>query len=191
MKLGPRQFIGLGAIVVFSAILVLRLTQPSEKEKMDRVLASLPTVSAPIDPIELPPLNLTAPEIPPLPDINLPSAATPAVSEPEVDYAALGSQAARDDLYCSGILRAHFNPVLKSKGVDRAGEILELSRLLAGAGVEKLRAEGLAKDLDWVYFDTAHEEAAQAAYMAGAPRITADACEARGAALPANTPKLP
>jgi len=191
VKLGPRQFIGLGAIVVFGSILVLRLTQPSEKEKMDRVIASLPTISAPTAPIELPPLNFTAPEIPPLPDNNLPSAATPAVSEPEVDYAALGSQAAKDDLYCAGLLEAHFPVLLENEGVTKAGINLEHRRMLAGAGVEKLRAQGLAGDIDWVAYANAHGALALADYSANKPRIPLSACEARGAALPANTPKLP
>lgn len=63
--------------------------------------------------------------------------------------------------------------------------------MLAGAGVTKLRAQNLASDLDWVYFDTAHGDRAEADYAADTPRISADACEARGKALPADTLKLP
>lgn len=71
MNLKPRQIIGLGAIVVFGSILVLQLTTPSEKEKMDRVLASLPPVTVPQSAFELPLPDVTIPDIPPLPDLNL------------------------------------------------------------------------------------------------------------------------
>lgn len=192
MKLKPRQIFGLGAIVVFGGIMVLRLTTPSEKERMEQVIASLPTVSAPKGTIEFPPLDLTPPTAPQMPDINLPTAgAAPVPAEPEADYFSPGSQAAKDDLYCAGILRAHFNPVLKADGVNAASEILELSRSLAGSGITRLRSEGLAADLEWVYFDNAHGDKAEADYAASTPRISAADCTTRGRALPADTLKLP
>ncbi len=191
MGLKPRQIFGLGAIIVFGGILVLRLTTPSEKERMEQVLASLPTVSAPTGAIEFPPLDLTTPTAPSMPDINLPSAGATASAESEVDYFSPGSQAAKDDLYCAGILRAHFNPALKADGVTAASEILELSRSLAGSGITRLRSEGLATDLDWVYFDTAHGDRAEADYAASTQRISTADCTARGRALPADTLKLP
>lgn len=191
MKLKPRQIFGLAAIVVFGAILVFRLTQPSEKEMIARRIASLPSITAPQTVLEFPPLDLPSTTAPELPPQELDSAATPMNAEPETDYLALGSQDARDDLYCAGILRAHFDPTLKSDGVDKARDILEYSRVLAGSGVARLRADGMADDLDWVFFDSAHDEKAKADYAAGTPRIPASACEARAAALPADTLKLP
>ena len=192
MELKPRQIIGLGAIVVFGSILVLRLTTPSEKEKMDRVLASLPPVTVPQSAFELPLPDVSIPKIPPLPDLDLPAATTTPV-EPEVtvNYAALGSQAAKDDLYCAGLLEAHFPVLLEKEGVTKAGVNIEHSRMLAGAGVEKLRAQGLAKDIDWVAYANAHGDLALADYTANKPRLSLATCEARGAALPADTPKLP
>jgi hypothetical protein len=195
MKLNSRQIFGLGAIVIFGGMMIFRLTQPSEREIMERRLASLPTITAPQGPVEIPMPDLpTIPApVPPVLALDDPGAAAivPLPPEDKPDYAAMGSQAAKDDLYCGGILRAHFSPVLKSGGVDKAGEILELSRLLAGAGVEKLRADGLALGIDWVSFDNAHDAKASADYAAGAPRLSIAACEARGKALPADTPKLP
>lgn len=189
MKLKPRQIIGLGAIVIFGGILVMRLTQPSEKERMDRVLASLPSISAPQGAIGYPQPELTLPTVPSMPDLDLPASVMP--EAPEVDYAARGSQAARDDLYCAGMLEAHFSTILEKDGVTKAGVNLEHSRMLAGAGVEKLRAEGFAGDIDWVAYANAHDELALADYAAGTPRLALATCEARGAALPADTPKLP
>ena len=194
MKLNSRQMIGLGAIVIFGGMMIFRLTQPSEKEIMERRLASLPTVTAPSGPIEFPMPELptiTAP-IPPVSALDdLPVTTTPPETAP--DYAAMGSQAAKDDIYCSGVLREHFNTLIKTEGVDRAGDILELSRLLTGAGVAKLRAENIAhaQDIGWVDFDNAHADKGIADYLAKSLRISAVACEARGKALPADTPKLP
>ena len=195
MKLNSRQIFGLGAIVIFGGMMIFRLTQPSEREIMERRLASLPTLTAPSGPLEFPMPELpTIPApVPPVSALDTPGAVATVPLPPEEtpDYAAMGSQAAKDDLYCGGVLRAHFSPVLKSGGVDKAGELLELSRLLAGAGVEKLRADGLALGIDWVSFDNAHDAKASADYQAKSARISAAACEARGKALPADTPKLP
>ncbi len=190
MKLKPTQVFGLGAIVIFGGMTIFRLTQPSEREIMERRLASLPSISAPSGPIEFPPVDL--PTITALDAPGAPSS-SPALADttPATDYLALGSQDARDDLYCAGMLRAHFNPLLKSDGPTHAGEILEYTRILAGSGVTKLRAQGLAADLEWVYFDTAHDDKAKADHAANTPRISTDACEARGKALPADTLKLP
>lgn len=195
MKLNSRQIFGLGAIVIFGGMMIFRLTQPSEREIMERRLASLPTITGPSGPIEFPMPELptiTAP-VPPVSAFDAPGAVATVPSPPEEtpDFAGMGSQAAKDDLYCAGILRAHFSPVLKSGGVDKAGEFLELSRLLSGAGVEKLRADGLALGIDWVSFDNAHDARASADYAANTPRLSIAACEARGKALPADTPKLP
>lgn len=190
MKLKPRQIIGLGAIVVFGAILVLRLTQPSEKERMQRVMDSLPSVTVPQSALEFPLPSITVPDVPPMPDLTLP-ATTPLAEEPTTDYAALGSQAAKDDLYCAGILEAHFPVLLEKEGVNKASVNLEHRRMLAGAGVEKLRAQGLAGDIDWVAYANAHSALALADYTANKPRIPLATCEARGAALPPDTPKLP
>lgn len=192
VKLNARQIFGLGAIVVFGAILVFRFTQPSEKEIMEQRLASLPRMTVPQSALELPPLDRPSTSAPQMPAPTADgTATTTAETEPAVDYLALGPQEARDDLYCAGILRAHFDPTLKADGVGHAQEVLEYARTLAGSGVTRLRAEGLAKDLDWVFFDNAHDEKAKADYAAATPRISAAACEARGEALPTDTLKLP
>lgn len=192
MKLKPRQWLGLGAIVVFGGGMIFRLTQPSEREIMEQRLASLPRMEIPSSALEFPIPDLpkiTVPELPSLALDNPVGSAPPVVAAP--DYASMGSQAAKDDLYCAGILRAHFDPTLKSGNIDQSRAMLEYSRMLAGAGVEKLRAEGFAQDIAWVDFDTAHDAKARADYAANTPRVPAVACEARGKALPADTPRLP
>lgn len=193
MNLKPRQWLGLGAIVVFGGGMIFRLTQPSEREIMEQRLASLPRVEIPSAALEFPTPELRSITVPELPSLSLdnPGASTPPPSVLPPDYALMGSQAARDDLYCAGILRAHFKPTLDSGNIDKASAILEYSRMLAGAGVEKLRADGFAKDIGWVDFDTAHDEKAKADYAANTPRLSTTVCEARGKALPADTPKLP
>ena len=74
MKLQPRQIIGLFAIVVFGGGLILRLTQPSEREIMEKRLASLPTITPTVS--DLPPLDLSEPvPIAPL-DLHAPASGT-------------------------------------------------------------------------------------------------------------------
>lgn len=68
MKLQPRQMIGLVAIVVFGGGMLFRLTQPSEREIMERRIASLPTISPSMEPLELPRVEIpvTGPIAPPI-----------------------------------------------------------------------------------------------------------------------------
>jgi hypothetical protein len=52
VKLKPTQWIGLAAIMVFGGGMIFRMTQPSEREIMEKRLASLPTITTP--PVEIP-----------------------------------------------------------------------------------------------------------------------------------------
>ncbi len=99
MKLKPRQIFGLGAIVIFGGIMVFRLTQPSEREIMEQRLAALPRMQVPTVDFPMPDLQYTTP--PELGGDALPALAPS--SAPAIDYTTLGSQTARDDLYCAGV----------------------------------------------------------------------------------------
>jgi hypothetical protein len=55
----------------------------------------------------------------------------------------------------------------------------------------KLKAEGVSDGEDWAYFLTAYDDKATADYAANTLRMSVQACDARGGALPADTPKLP
>lgn len=185
MKLKPRQVIGLAAIVVFGGMMIFRFTQPSEREIMERRLASLPSPTFPMQ--EMPALDLTAPTpVAPL-DFSASSGATPSgpvYAYPGApDYLKLGTQAAKDDLYCGGVLGAEFEAVKATAHPDAMSLLLRDSQALDTAGLEKLKAEGHADDNNWAGFTLAYGDKAQADYEAGALRISVDACTRRAAAL--------
>jgi hypothetical protein len=181
MKLKPRQLIGLVAIVVFGGGLIWRAMQPSEREVMEQRLASLPSISAPTD-------------LPALPPVTLPPLTTPTVTtgHPEgdkalwelsgIDYFTLGSQAARDDLYCAGVLSAEFEAIKAGGHPDRMSILIRDSRALDDAGLAKLKAEnaidnaGAGASLAWA--DRAARD-----YDANALRLSVADCTQRAAAL--------
>lgn len=186
MKLQPRQLIGLAAIVVFGGGLIFRLTQPSEREIMERRLASLPTISVPDTP--LPQLNLDLPTInPPETVLGNGGAATTDTSKiyelSGVDYFAKGSQAAKDDMYCSGVLSAEFNVRINDSHPDKASMILRDHEALDRAGLNKLIAEGVTTEQASAGYSLAYSDKAQTDYDAKALRISVADCTARAAAL--------
>ena len=125
MKLRPLQIVGLVAIVVFGAILAFTLTKP--KPDPFTVPGAMPLSEAlppPAEYMKPPPLGLaTAPPANPM---------------------EAGSQHAKDDLYCSGIVFA----VHQSSKDDIASPEADKRRAaviaLAVAGTDKLKAEGVA-----------------------------------------------
>jgi hypothetical protein len=181
MKLKPRQVIGLVAIVVFGGMMAFRLTQPSEREIMERRLASLPSIQVP------PPTYDLAPTLPPATlDLSIAGATTAGSTyEPpaEPDYLNLGSQAAKDDLYCGGVLSARFNAEISTAHPDAMSLLLRDSQALDTAGVEKLKAEGLATEANWAGFTLAYDAKTKVDYTAKTLRISPEACTQRAAAL--------
>lgn len=179
MKLKPTQIVGVIAIVVFGGGMIFRLTQPSEREVMERRLASLP-------PMEVP--EATYPGLD-LPDMTLPSdaadrAAASVGALPEVPgYTNLGSQDARDDLYCKAVLAAEFDVKIKTEP-DKAEPLLEASRKLEVAGVRKFEAEGVTNADNWASYSVAFIETARADHKAGTLRIPVADCVTRAAKLP-------
>lgn len=180
MKLKPRQVIGLAAIVVFGGITVMTLTRPSEREVVEQRLSSLPSVSVPT-------------EIPALPPVTMPSLTAPTSSAGDandkaiwelsgVDYYDLGSQAAKDDLYCAGVLRAEFDAIKADAHPDRMSILLRDGLALDEAGLAKLKAEkavddaGAGASLAWA--DKASKD-----HAAGVLRIPVATCTQRAAAL--------
>jgi hypothetical protein len=187
MKLKPRQIFGLGAIVVFGSIMLFRLTQPSEREIMEQRLAALPRMETPDIEFPMPDLQYTAP--PSSGSGALPALATPAA--PAVNYTSVGSQDARDDLYCDAALNAEFDKVVSTGDPDASSALLKESGRLRGAGLAKLRTEGASDGDDWAFFTSAYRDLATPDHAAGKLRIAVAACKARAAALPADSPPPP
>jgi hypothetical protein len=183
MKLKPTQIVGVVAIIVFGGGMIFRMTQPSEREIMERRLASLPRISAPEVEFPMPDLSslnttVTAPT-------SVLGAGTPATpAEPEIDYTALGSQEAKDDLYCSGVLGAEFSVKIKTDHPDKVAPLLDMQKKLDSAGIAKLRAEGVSKGEDWAYYTLAFGKKAEGDYAASALRIPVATCVERASKLP-------
>ena len=186
MKLQPRQLIGLFAIIVFGGGMIWRATQPSEREVMEKRLASLPRFEAP--PLQMPALDLTP--ITPVAPLDLNAPASGDASNTPVwqmagspDYYNLGSQAAKDDMYCSGVLSAEFDVRVKDSDPDLASLILRDYRALDRAGLDKLIAEGVTTEQASAGFSLAYDDKALKDYAANTLRIPVAACTARAAAL--------
>ncbi len=186
MKLQPRQLIGLFAIIVFGGGMIWRATQPSEREIMDKRIASLPSFTPPA--MELPPLDLSVPvPVAPL-DLNAP--ASGGASETPVwmigdhpDYFNVGSQAAKDDMYCSGVLGAEFSVRIKDSHPDVASLLLRDHEALDKAGIAKLIAEGVTTEQASAGFSLAYADKAEKDHAANTLRIPVAACTARATAL--------
>lgn len=186
MQLKPRQLIGLAAIAVFGSMLVFRLTQPSEREIMEKRLASLPTITVPAP--ELPPLQLDIPTIT-APDTVLGTNTSGTTDTRKIyelsgiDYFAKGSQAAKDDMYCSGVLSAEFAVRINDSHPDLASILLRDHQALDRAGIDKLVAEGVTTEQASAGYSLAYGDKAEADYAANTLRIPVAACTARAAAL--------
>lgn len=185
MKLKPRQMVGLVVIVVFGGGMIFRLTQPSEREIMERRLASLPRVTAPD--MDFPTLDLpsTTTTLPPNPTLDAASSATAALSIPgEPDYLTLGSQEAKDDLYCSAVLGQEFDVKIKTDHPDKVTPLLDAQNRLDSAGIAKLKAEGATDGANWAAFTLRYDDKAKHDYQANALRIPVAACVERASKLP-------
>jgi hypothetical protein len=189
MKLKPTQVVGLVAIVVFGGGMIFRLTQPNEREIMAQRLASLPTISSPAPEFPMPDLpsitSVTPPQIALDAGTGVPlSSYTP---PPEKDYLVIGSQAAKDDFYCSGVLGAEFNVKIKTDHPDKVAPLFDMQKKLDSAGVEKLKVEKLSDGKDWAYFTGAYGDKAEADYAANVLRIPVATCVERASKLPPGT----
>jgi hypothetical protein len=159
MKLRPTQIAGLGAIVVFGGILIVTLMR------------------GPRDPDLLP----SGVRISDLPNISAPAIdTTPLPADPM----AIGSQEAKDDLYCSGVVFAK-----QTEATGTPPEQAERERnayaALAEGGRAKLIAEAIVKEDGAIAAGNAWAAKAREDFRAGSPRLSFEACMARAAALPA------
>lgn len=181
MKLKPTQIVGVIALVAFSGIAVWRVTQPTEREIMERRIASLPRLEAPE--ANFPPLDLPDTTPPPgLADAAAAAAASVGALPVLPDFANLGSQDARDDLYCKAVLAAEFDVKIKT-APSKAEPLLDASRKLEAASVRKFEADGVANADNWGSYMVAYIETARSDHKAGTLRIPVDACVERAAKL--------
>jgi hypothetical protein len=163
MTFGPRQFVGLAAIVVFGGILAFNLTRP--KPETFKVPGAVPLADVPV----------TSP---------LPGQMTVHIAE---DPLTVGSDAAKDDLYCSGILftgHKATGDIASPQARSRRNAVI----VLAEAGVARLIAEGAATPEATAAIADAQANRAEADTRAGTPRLSPADCNARAAALIAPAP---
>lgn len=111
---------------------------------------------------------------PPPPDPNAP--------KPE-DLTLKGSQAARDDLYCAGVISAEFDHN-KTQPPDEMSKQIAAMRALDEAGLAKLRAEKVATVEDGAGYSLAFTAKANADYEAGKLRIAFADCMTRSTTVP-------
>lgn len=169
MKLKATQIIGLVAIIVFGGGLIVRLTQPSEREVMERRLASLPSIPSPR--VELPGIVVPTPPVP-NPD------AVPGIAADAV----VGSPDAWDDFYCWAVLNKEFEARIKTDA-DSAAPLLDAQRLLEAAGIAKFEAEGVTARDDWASMTVAYAQAARADFRNKTLRIPVADCIDRASKL--------
>ena len=187
MKLNSRQMIGLAAIVVFGGGMIWRATQPSEREIMEKRLASLPTITPSSAPLEFPRVDIpSVAPVAPLGALNSggdPTDTRKIYELSGIDHFAKGSQAAKDDLYCSGVLSAEFSERIKDSHPDKASILLRDHQALDRAGLDKLIAEGVTTEQASAGYSLAYVDKAGEDYAYGKLRIPVADCTARAAAL--------
>jgi hypothetical protein len=169
MNLKPRQIVGLIAIAVFGAILIIQLTQPTQREIMEQRLAALPHMASQQEVATSgarPSQPTPAPELPIEPQDAMP-----------------GSQEAKDDLYCWAVLNAEFTVRIKTDP-GKAAPLLDAAKRLEAAGVKRLEAEGVTNRDDWASLTVRYAEKARADHRTNALRIPVAACGERASNLP-------
>lgn len=110
-----------------------------------------------------------------------PTPPDPNAPKPE-DLTLKGSQAAKDDLYCAGVISAEFDH--KDQHPDEMSKQIAAMRALDEAGLAKLRAESVATDQSGAGFSLAFTAKANADYEAGKLRIPFPDCMKRAATVP-------
>ena len=106
---------------------------------------------------------------------------------PPADPLAVGSQDAKDDLYCAGVIfAANPSPDSALNPTDEAvlRKAQALGIMLAEAGINKLVVEKAAHATHGALVSDAYAVAAAKDFDANTPRISLDDCNARAKALP-------
>ncbi len=181
MRLRPLQIVGLVAVVLFGGRLVWQLTQP--KPDPFHVPGAIP-LSVPGTP------DAFAPATPDTTTSSTASATSPAPAGVAADLLAVGSDDAKDDLYCSGLIFAAHRAnadTLTAEAQTRRDQVIAL----ASAGVEKLVAANAVAATETAAIADAHSAKAAEDFTAGTPRITLDACHHRAEAIPQAKAALP
>ncbi|HVY89938.1 MAG TPA: hypothetical protein VG942_13795 [Hyphomonadaceae bacterium] len=114
--------------------------------------------------------------------LKAPTTGASAPKDEVPDFTLSGSQAARDDLYCAGVLNADFSAV--DQPPEQMEKELDLQTALDAAGIAKLHAEGIATDNSGAMYSMAQLAKAKSDYEAKTLRIPVKDCMARGAVLP-------
>jgi hypothetical protein len=156
-KLRPLQWVGLAAIIVFGGILIWTL--------MPKPAPAIAVIAA-------------------APAAQPPAAPEPAQPAPPAEPLAVGSQDAKDDLYCSGLIfavhSANAHDTLSPAADKRRADVVKL----AEAGVNKLKAEGVATDATSGAIADAHSAKASEDLDRSNLRIPYETCVARADAIP-------
>jgi hypothetical protein len=153
MKFGPRQFVGLSVLVVYCGILGWSLFKPRHDPRPPPAVAAS-SVGTSADP-----------------------GVTVQFAE---DPLTIGSTDAKDDLYCSGLIFAAYragDPAATLETQTRRDYVLAL----ADSGVARLLADHAAEKSETAGIADAQANAAEADFVAKAPRIALAACIARAA----------
>jgi hypothetical protein len=156
MKLTSTQITGLLAVIGFGGFLIAKLLMPHDPDRLPSGvrLSDLPTIDA-----------TTPPDSTPPPDKPL----------------EVGSQEARDDLYCSGVV---FATQLESASSDLAEgqKRIDAYSALAENGRAKLVAEKAVTESNAIVVGNAWADKARADFKTNALAIPLDKCLARLAA---------
>jgi ABC-type sugar transport system substrate-binding protein len=117
-----------------------------------------------------------------------PPAAPVVPPPPPADPLAVGSQEAKDDLYCAGVIfAANPSPPNALNPIDEAilRKAQALGIVLAESGINRLVAEKAAHATHGGVISDAYASQAARDLAAGKPRIPLDDCNARAKAMPA------
>ena len=154
MKLRPVQIVGVGAVIVFGGYLAWTLIKGRRDPDLlpsGVRISTLPSIGA--DPVDTTPLPAA-----PL---------------------AQGSQDAKDDLYCSGLV---FSEAMESLDAAKTSKLGDIYAALAQSGRAKLIAEGVVKDAGAIAAGNAWSEKARADFKTKKPAIGLENCLKRPAA---------
>jgi hypothetical protein len=115
------------------------------------------------------------------------STSAPSTPPPPLpDPLAVGSQDAKDDLYCSNVIFATYAPGEVLSPTDEAVRMKNeaMGMTIAQAGADKLMAQGAARVTQLGAISDAYADKVAKDMKAGKPRLSLETCMKRAAALP-------
>jgi hypothetical protein len=119
---------------------------------------------------------------PPATPTDAPSTPPPPIADP----LAIGSQAAKDDLYCSAVIFATFAPGQTLSPTEEAVRMRNegMGMVIANAGADKLMAEGVARVTQLGAIADAYSDQVDKDAKAKKLRLKLDECMKRAEAIP-------